>query len=54
VRWPEHDPLFPVAWRDRLSEFFSDIEVQPVPRAGHFVPREAPDAFASAVRDTRT
>ena len=50
VLWPEHDPLFPAAWADRLDEFFADVTTEPVPESGHFVPLEAPEAFASAIR----
>ena len=50
VLWPAHDPLFPPAWADRLGEFFADVTVTPLPDAGHFVPLEAPEAFASAIR----
>jgi pimeloyl-ACP methyl ester carboxylesterase len=50
VLWPAHDPLFPPAWADRLDEFLTDVTVTPLPDSGHFVPLEAPDAFASAVR----
>jgi pimeloyl-ACP methyl ester carboxylesterase len=50
VLWPAHDPLFPAAWADRLDEFFADVTVIPLADSGHFVPLEAPDAFASAVR----
>lgn len=50
VLWPAHDPLFPPAWGDRLDEFFAQVTVTPLPDSGHFVPLEAPDAFASAVR----
>jgi pimeloyl-ACP methyl ester carboxylesterase len=50
VLWPAHDPLFPPAWGDRLDEFFADVTVTPLPDSGHFVPLEAPDAFASAIR----
>ncbi|SOD98408.1 alpha/beta fold hydrolase [Blastococcus haudaquaticus] len=50
VLWPAHDPLFPAAWSDRLDEFFADLTVTPVPGSGHFVPLEAPDAFAAAIR----
>ena len=50
VLWPAHDPLFPSAWGDRLDEFFADVAVTPLPDSGHFVPLEAPDAFASAIR----
>ena len=50
VLWPAHDPLFPAAWGDRLDEFFADVTQTPLPDCGHFVPLEAPDAFASAIR----
>jgi len=48
VLWPEHDPLFPAAWADRLGEFFADVQVRHVD-AGHFLPLEAPAEFAAAV-----
>jgi pimeloyl-ACP methyl ester carboxylesterase len=48
VLWPEHEPLFPPAWADRLDEFFSDYELQPLPGVGHFAPVEAPDRVAEA------
>jgi pimeloyl-ACP methyl ester carboxylesterase len=50
VLWPEHDPLFPPEWGDRVHEFFSDVTVEPLPGAGHFSPLEAPERFAAAVR----
>jgi pimeloyl-ACP methyl ester carboxylesterase len=50
VLWPAHDPLFPPAWADRLGEFFADVTVTPLAESGHFVPLEAPEAFASAIR----
>lgn len=49
VLWPEHDPLFPQAWSDRLDDFFSDVTVRQLPGVGHFVPLEAPEAFAAAI-----
>jgi pimeloyl-ACP methyl ester carboxylesterase len=51
ILWPEHDPLFPPAWADRVVEYFADAVVRPVPGCGHFVPVEAPDAMAAAVRE---
>jgi pimeloyl-ACP methyl ester carboxylesterase len=51
VLWPEHDPLFPPAWADRVEEFFSDITVHFVEGAGHFAPLEYPGQFAAAIRD---
>jgi len=50
VLWPDHDPLFPPEWSDRLGEFFADVTLTSLPDAGHFVPLEAPEAFASAIR----
>jgi pimeloyl-ACP methyl ester carboxylesterase len=50
VLWPEHDPLFPAAWSDRLHEFFGAAQLQMLAGAGHFTPLEAPDAFAAAIR----
>lgn len=49
VLWPEHDPLFPRSWSDRLAEFFTRAELRAVDGAGHFVPLEAPSAFAAAI-----
>jgi pimeloyl-ACP methyl ester carboxylesterase len=50
VLWPEHDPLFPVAWSDRIDEFFADADLTVLDGIGHFVPVEAPDAMADAIR----
>ena len=50
VLWPAHDPLFPPAWGDRLGEFFTDVTLTPLPDSGHFVPLEAPETLASAIR----
>ncbi|BBG01794.1 MULTISPECIES: alpha/beta fold hydrolase [Pseudonocardia] len=47
--WPEHDPLFPREWSDRVGEFFTDVRVTEVDDAGHFVPVEAPQVFSAAV-----
>jgi pimeloyl-ACP methyl ester carboxylesterase len=51
VLWPEHDPLFPVEWSDRLREFFSAAELRQMPGVGHFSPLEAPDTVAAAIRE---
>lgn len=52
VLWPQHDPLFPPEWSDRLDEFFSAVSLHPLPGAGHFSPLEASDRFAQAIRET--
>ena len=51
ILWPEHDPLFPQAWSDRVAEFFSSATVRMLPGVGHFVPVEAPREFASAIQE---
>ena len=48
VLWPEHDPLFPPSWSDRLGEFFADSELVMLAGVGHFSPLEAPAAIAEA------
>ena len=48
--WPEHDPLFPRDWSDRLEEFFSQVRLRFVDGAGHFAPLEYPDVLADEVR----
>lgn len=46
VRWPQHDPLFPYAWTDRLRETFSQLDLARFPGVGHFPHRESPDRAA--------
>jgi pimeloyl-ACP methyl ester carboxylesterase len=50
VLWPEHDPLFPRAWSDRLDEFFSNVSLTTADGAGHFTPVECPEEFAGLIR----
>ncbi len=47
--WPEHDPLFPREWSDRIGEFFAAARLTWLDGAGHFSPLEAPGEFAAAV-----
>jgi pimeloyl-ACP methyl ester carboxylesterase len=49
VLWPEHDPLFPRAWSDRIGEFFAAATLTGLDGVGHFSPLEAPAAFAAAI-----
>jgi len=49
VLWPEHDPLFPREWSDRIGEFLAAAELVWLDGAGHFSPLEAPGEFAAAV-----
>jgi pimeloyl-ACP methyl ester carboxylesterase len=50
VLWPEHDPLFPVEWSDRIDDFFGQARLRLVPGAGHFAPLEFPGVIAEEVR----
>jgi pimeloyl-ACP methyl ester carboxylesterase len=54
VLWPDHDPLFPQAWSDRVEQFFSDVQVRLLAGVGHFAPLEAPDTFAAAILERAT
>jgi len=49
VRWAEHDPLFPYAWTDRLSETFGNLDLAMFPDVGHFPHREDPDRAAAEI-----
>ncbi len=49
VLWPEHDPLFPRAWSDRLDHFFTDVELRFIDGVGHYTPLETPESFAEAI-----
>jgi pimeloyl-ACP methyl ester carboxylesterase len=46
---PEHDPLFPYAWTDRLGETFSNLDLEMFPDVGHFPHREDPDRAAAEI-----
>ena len=50
VLWPEHDPLFPREWSDRIGEFFSRARLRFVDGAGHYAPLEYPAVIAEEVR----
>ena len=50
VLWPTEDPLFPVAWSDRIEAFLADAQLQVLDGVGHFVPLQAPDEVARAIR----
>lgn len=49
VLWPDHDPLFPYAWSDRLDQYFAELRIRRLAGVGHFVPLECPREFAAAV-----
>jgi pimeloyl-ACP methyl ester carboxylesterase len=45
------DPLFAAEWTDRIDLDFADVELRVLDDVGHFVPLEAPDAVADAIRE---
>ena len=49
VRWGAQGPLLPYAWTDRLGETFADLDLAPLPEAGHFPHVEAPDRAAAEI-----
>jgi pimeloyl-ACP methyl ester carboxylesterase len=51
VLWGEKDPVIPVDWSDRISEFFPKATLRRLPGVGHFVPFEAPDEVVEAIRE---
>jgi pimeloyl-ACP methyl ester carboxylesterase len=61
VLWGERDPVLKVEWRDRLGDYFADLQVSTAPGAGHFVHYEAPELanreiiafFRPRIRDGR-
>ena len=50
VLWGDSDPLFPVEWAESVPESFTGAELRVLPGVGHFVPLEASEAFADAVK----
>ena len=50
VLWPTEDPLFPVAWSDRIDAFLAHAQLRVLDGVGHFVPLQAPDDVAGAIR----
>ena len=53
IRWGELDPVIPVAWSDRIPEFFPTSTMEVLEGVGHFVPFEAPGEVLAAIREAR-
>ncbi len=49
VLWGDSDSILPIAWADRLPEYFSALTLKPVPGVGHFMMREAPEYVVQEV-----
>jgi pimeloyl-ACP methyl ester carboxylesterase len=50
VLWPTEDPLFPIAWSDRIDAFLAEAQLHALDAVGHFVPLQAPGDVAAAIR----
>lgn len=37
------------SWSDRLTEYFTDVQLRTLEGVGHFVPFEAPEEVAAAI-----
>jgi pimeloyl-ACP methyl ester carboxylesterase len=51
ILWPERDGVFPVAWMDRLGDYFSNLDASVFPGAGHFPHQEMPEAAAAEITE---
>ena len=51
VFWAENDPILPLAWSDKLPDFFPNLTMRTVPECGHWVQREKPDLVNQAVAE---
>ncbi len=49
VRWTEGDRALPLAWSDRLPDFFTDLDFASFAEAGHFPHHEQPDRAAAEI-----
>lgn len=50
VLWGDKDPVMRVEWSDRLADFFENCSLRKLPGIGHFVPLEAAEEVAGAIR----
>ncbi len=51
VLWGDSDPILPVAWSDRIPEFFPASTLKVVEGCGHFLMREAPERVNREIID---
>ena len=49
VLWGDSDAILPLAWTDRLPEYFPKLTIKRVPGVGHFMMREAPETVVDGV-----
>ena len=51
VLWGDSDAVLPIAWSDKLKDFFPNLTFRAVEKAGHFLMREKPDIVNDAIRE---
>ncbi len=51
VLWGDSDAVLPLAWSDKLPDFFPNLTFRKVEQAGHFLMREKPDLVNDAIID---
>jgi pimeloyl-ACP methyl ester carboxylesterase len=49
VLWGDSDAVLPIAWSDKLGDFFTDLTFRKVEQAGHFLMREKPELVNEAI-----
>jgi pimeloyl-ACP methyl ester carboxylesterase len=54
ILWGESDRIMRVEWSDRSAQWFNNFTLRRLPGIGHFVPQQAPDALAAAIRQAAT
>jgi pimeloyl-ACP methyl ester carboxylesterase len=51
VLWGTDDAVLPLAWSDKLDEYFTNLTFRTVEDAGHWLMREKPDLVNEAITD---
>jgi len=51
VLWADSDAVLPLAWSDKLGDFFPNLTFRKVEQAGHFLMREKPELVNPAITD---
>lgn len=47
----QHATIFPIAWSDKLPDFFPNLTLRTVPDCGHWVQREQPELVNQAIAE---
>jgi pimeloyl-ACP methyl ester carboxylesterase len=51
ILWGADDAVLPLAWSDKLDEFFPNMTFRKVENAGHWIMRELPDLVNEAITE---